>query len=102
VLEALCKQKEDATKKLKEEKAKLEGMIQSHNELIMEMANEYGLNHMGERNDDEDNEEDDDNDRGDAIAPPAIVPPPIATPLATTPEVIIIKEEEDPVKMVPE
>jgi predicted transcriptional regulator len=43
-LEALCKQKEDAAKKLTEEKAKLEGMVQSCDELIMEMTGEYGLN----------------------------------------------------------
>jgi hypothetical protein len=43
-------------------------MIQSHDELIMEMADEYGLNHMGENNDDEDDEEDN-SARGDAVAP---------------------------------
>jgi hypothetical protein len=45
------------TQKLKEEKATLEGMIQSHDKLTMEMAEEYGLNRMGE-NDDDDNEDD--------------------------------------------
>jgi predicted transcriptional regulator len=34
-LEALCKQHANATKKMMEEKAKLEGMIKSHDELIM-------------------------------------------------------------------
>jgi hypothetical protein len=43
-------------------------MIQSRDELIMEMAKEYGLNHMGENDDDED---EDDDDEGNAIAPPA-------------------------------
>jgi hypothetical protein len=43
-------------------------MIQSCDEMIMEMAEEYGLNHMGENNDDEDEEED---DEGKTIAPPA-------------------------------
>jgi hypothetical protein len=38
--------------KLKEKMTTLEGMIQSSDELIMEMAEEYGLNCMGE-NDDE-------------------------------------------------
>jgi hypothetical protein len=38
--------REDA-QKLKEEKATLEEIIQSHDELIMEMAEEYGLNCMG-------------------------------------------------------
>jgi hypothetical protein len=51
-LEALCKRLKEDAQKLKEEKTTLEGMIQSHDELIMEMAEEYGLNWMGE-NDDE-------------------------------------------------
>jgi hypothetical protein len=92
-LEALCKQKEDAAKKLMEEKAKLEGMIQSRDELIMEMANEYGLNRMGEDVDDE--VENDDDDRGDAATPPVPAPP------AAAREVIIV-EEEDPMEIVPD
>jgi hypothetical protein len=40
-------------------------MIQSHDELLMEMAEEYGLNHMGENGDDED-----DDDEKNTIAPP--------------------------------
>jgi hypothetical protein len=63
-------------------------MIQSCDELIMEMAEEYGLNHMGEN----DNDEDDD-DEGNVVAPPALVS-------ATIPEEII--EEEAPMEMVPE
>jgi hypothetical protein len=51
------------TQKLREEKTTLEGMIQSRDELILEMVEEYGLNHMGENNDNED-----DNDEGNAIA----------------------------------
>jgi hypothetical protein len=47
------------TQKLKEEKTTLEGMIQSRDELIMEMAEEYGLNHMGESDDNEDEDDDD-------------------------------------------
>jgi hypothetical protein len=101
-LEALCKQKEDAAKKLKEEKANLEGMIQSHDELIMKMANKYGLNHMGENDDDEDEDEEDDDDGGDTAAPPAAAPPPVAVPPTAAHEVIIIMEEENPVEMVPE
>jgi septal ring factor EnvC (AmiA/AmiB activator) len=89
-LETLCKQKEDAAKKLKEEKANLERTIQSHDERIMEMADEYGLNHIGENDDDED-----DNDGRDVVAPPD------ATPLAVAPEVIIVEEWEDPMEMVP-
>jgi hypothetical protein len=50
--------REDA-QKLSEEKTTLEGMIQSHDELILEMAKEYGLNRMGENNDDEDEDDDD-------------------------------------------
>jgi hypothetical protein len=77
--------REDA-QKLKEEKTTLEGMIQSHDELIMEMAEEYGLNRMGENDDDEDED-----GEGNAVAPPARVP-------ATVPEEII--EEEAPWRMV--
>jgi hypothetical protein len=78
---------------MKEEKAKLEGMIQSYDELIMEMADEYGLNCVGEDADDED--EDDD------AAPPAAVPPPVPAPPAAAPKVIIIEVEEDLVQIVP-
>jgi hypothetical protein len=81
--------REDA-QKLKEEKTTMEGMIQSRDELIMEMAKEYELNHMGENDDDED---EDDDDEGNAIAPPAPVP-------AVVPEEIV--KEEAPVEMVPE
>jgi hypothetical protein len=37
----------------REEKTTLEGMIQSRDELILEIAKEYGLNRMGENDDDE-------------------------------------------------
>jgi hypothetical protein len=57
-LEALCNQHTEASQKLMEE-AKLERMIQSCDELIMEMVNEYGLNRMGENDDDEDDDDDD-------------------------------------------
>jgi hypothetical protein len=60
--------REDA-QKLREEKTTSEGMIQSHDELILEMAEEYGLNRMGDNNDDVD-----DDDEGNAVAPPAPVP----------------------------
>jgi hypothetical protein len=81
---------EDA-QKLKE-KTTLEWMIQSRDELIMEMAEEYLLNHMGENN----NDEDDDNE-GNAVTPPTPTPAPAP---ATVPEEII--KEEAPVEMVPE
>jgi hypothetical protein len=58
--------------KLKEEKTTLEVMIQSHDELIMEMAEEYGLNHMGEN---DDNKDEDDDDEGNTITPPPPMPP---------------------------
>jgi hypothetical protein len=45
----------EGAQKLKEEKTTLEGMVKSHDELIMEMVEEYGLNRMGE-NDEEDDE----------------------------------------------
>jgi chromosome segregation ATPase len=64
-LEAMCKTLREDAQKLREEKTTLEGMIQSHDKLIMEMADEYGLNRMGENGDDED-----DDDKGNAIAPP--------------------------------
>jgi hypothetical protein len=87
-LEALCKRLREDAQKLKEEKTTLEGMIQSRDELIMEMAEEYGLNCMGENDDDED---EDDDDEGNTIAPPA--PAPVVVPK----EII---EEEAPVEMV--
>ncbi len=80
--------REDA-QKLREEKTTLEGMIQSRDELILEMAEEYGLNCMGENGDDED---EDDDDEGNAIAPLAPVP-------AAVPEEI---DEEGPVEAIPE
>jgi hypothetical protein len=63
-------------------------MIQSCDELIMEMVEEYGLNHMGENNDEEDED-----DEGNIIAPPASVP------AAVLDEII---EEEAPVEIVSE
>jgi hypothetical protein len=66
-------------------------MIQSRDELIMEMPEEYGLNRMGENDDDKDEDGD---DEGNAVAPPAPVPP------AAAPEEIV--KEEAPVEMVPE
>jgi predicted nuclease with TOPRIM domain len=65
-LEALCKRLREDAQKLKEEKTALKEMIQSRDDLIMEMAEEYELNHMEEN--------DDDDDEGNAVAPPAPVP----------------------------
>jgi hypothetical protein len=89
-LEALCKRLREDAQKLREEKTTLEGMIQSCDELILEMAKEYGLNLMGENDDDED---EDDDDEGNAVAPPIPAP-------AAVPEEII--EEEDPVENGPQ
>jgi hypothetical protein len=88
-LEVLCKMLKEDAQKLKEEKTTLEGMVESHDELIMEMDEEYGLNRMGENDNDEDEDED---DEGNAIAPPAPTPP------TTVPEKVI--EEEAPVEVV--
>jgi hypothetical protein len=71
------------TQRLREERTTLEGMIQSRDELILEMAEEYGLNRMGENDDDKDENDD---DEGNAIAPPAPAP-------ATVPEEIVEKED---------
>jgi hypothetical protein len=81
--------REDA-QRLREERTTLEGMIQSHDDLILEMAEEYGLNRMGENNDDEDENDD---DEGDTVAPPASAP-------GAVPEEIV--EEEDPVENGPQ
>jgi hypothetical protein len=87
-LEALCKRLREDAQRLREERTTLEGMIQSCDELILEMAEDYGLNRMGENDDDED-----DDDEGNTIALPAPVP-------AAVPEEII--EEEDPVENGPQ
>jgi hypothetical protein len=85
-LEAVCTRLREDAQRLSDERSTPEGMIQSRDELILEMAEEYGLNCMGENNDDEDENDD---DEGNAVAPPAPVP-------AAVPEEII--EEEDPVE----
>jgi hypothetical protein len=62
---------------LEEENVTLEGMVESHDELLMEITRETGLERMGGDERDEEEEEDAD-DGGDAIAPPAATPPPPA------------------------
>jgi hypothetical protein len=64
--EALCKRLREDAQRLREENTALEGMIQSRDELILEVAEEYGLNRMGENDDDED---EDDDDEGNGVAP---------------------------------
>jgi predicted nuclease with TOPRIM domain len=88
-LEAVCKRLRKDAQRLREERTTLEGMIQSRDELILEIAKEYGLNRMGENNDDEDENDD---DEGNTITPPAPV-------LAAVPEEIV--EEEDPMENGP-
>jgi hypothetical protein len=89
-LEVICKRLREDAQRLREERTTLEGMIQSHDELILEMAEEYGLNRMGENDDDEDENDD---DEGNAIAPLALAP-------AAVPKEII--EEEDPMENGPQ
>jgi hypothetical protein len=85
--------REDALK-LKEENTKVEGLVESCNELITEIAKEIVLDRMGE------DAEADNDDGGDTTAPAvAVTPPPAPVSSATAiPEEII--EEEDPVEMV--
>jgi hypothetical protein len=85
-LEALCKRLREDVENLRQEKTTLKGMIQSRDELIMEMAEEYGLNRMGE------NDENDDGKVNTAT-------PPAPVPTAVLEEII---KEEAPVEMVPE
>jgi hypothetical protein len=79
----------------------LEGMVESRDELIIEIAKEIGLDHMGEDAKDED-EDEDGNDGGDVAAPPVVVAAPNAPtpPVAATPKEVV--EEVDLVEMVPE
>jgi hypothetical protein len=78
---------------LEEEKATLEGMVESCDELLMEIARETGLDHMGE---DEEEEEEDADDGGDAAAPPTDAPPPPAPPAAMPEEI----NEEGPMEAI--
>jgi hypothetical protein len=94
-LESLCKKLRDDTQRLEEEEATLKEMVESRDELLMEIARETGLDRMGE---DEDEEEEDTDDEGDAIAPPAAAPPPLAPP-AVVPEEI---NEGGPMEAIPE
>jgi hypothetical protein len=61
------------TQKLKEEKATLVGIIESRDELIMQITRKTGLDRMGEDTEDEEEDEDVD-DGGDAATPPAHAP----------------------------
>jgi hypothetical protein len=94
-LEALCKKLREDTHRLEEEKATLEEMVESRDELLTEIAREMGLDRMCEDEDEEEEEEDAD-DGGDAAAPPAAAPPPLGPP-AIVPEEI---DEECPVEAI--
>jgi hypothetical protein len=93
-LEALCKKLRKDSQRLEEEKSTLDGMVESRDELLMEITKEMRQDRMGE---DEDDEEDADN-RGDAAAPPAAAPPPLAPPAAVLEEI----DEEGPIEAIPE
>jgi hypothetical protein len=67
-------------------------MVESCDELLMEIAREMGLYRMGEDEDEEEEEQDAD-DGGDATAPPPPAPP------TTVPEEV---NEEGPVEAIPE
>jgi chromosome segregation ATPase len=69
-LEAPCKKYTEDAEKLREEKSKLEGMVKSRDELIMEFIDKYGYNRR-----DEDADDEDEDDRGDNTAPPTAAPP---------------------------
>jgi hypothetical protein len=94
-LEALCKKLREDTHRLEEEKATLDGMVESHDELLIEIARETGLDRLGEDADDGDDDEDA-NDGGDATAPPASTPPPPTPPTAMPEEV----DDGGPVEMI--
>jgi hypothetical protein len=100
-LEALCKKYAEDAQKLRKEKATLEGMVESHVELIMDITNKIELNRMGEdAENEEDDQDEDDEDRGYTVAPVATLPSAVPVPPSAAQEVIVIKEE-DPMEMVP-
>jgi hypothetical protein len=73
---------------LKEEKATLEGIVKSHDELTTEITKEIGIDCMGEDAEDKD---EDGNDGGDATVTPVAVAPPLAPapPVAAAPEEVL-------------
>jgi hypothetical protein len=72
-------------------------MVESHDELLMEISREMGLDRIGEDEDEEEEEEDAD-EGGDAVAPPAVAPPPPAPPAPAHEEI----DEEGPMEAIPE
>jgi hypothetical protein len=84
---ALCQKLREESQRLEEEKVTLERMVESRDELLMEVARETGLDRMGEDEDDEEEEKDVD-DGGDATTPPTTVPEEI--------------NDEGPMEVIPE
>jgi hypothetical protein len=83
---------------VKKENTTLELMVQSCDELILEIATKTRLSRMGEDNHEDDSKDkdyDDENDGGDATAPPAVTPPADATPAAAALQLAVEEEEED-------
>jgi hypothetical protein len=70
-------------------------MVKSHDELLMEIAKEMGLDRMDEG---EGGEEEETDDEGEVAAPTAAAPPPLVPP-AVIPEEI---HEEGPMEAIPE
>jgi hypothetical protein len=95
-LEALCKKLREDTQRLEEEKATREEMVESRDELLMEIARETGLDHMGE-NEDEEEEEEDVDDGGDVATTPTAAIPPLTPPAAVPKDV----NKEGPVEVIP-
>jgi hypothetical protein len=82
---------------LEEEKATLERMIESHDELLMEIARETRLDRLGEDNKVQE-EDEDAGDGEDAAAPHAATPTPSTPPVAAPEEI----DDEGPVERIPE
>jgi hypothetical protein len=68
-------------------------MVESRDELLMEIAGEMGLDHMDE---DEEGDEEKTDDEGDVAAPPAAAPPPPAPPTVVPEEIY----EEGPMEAI--
>jgi hypothetical protein len=84
------------TQRLEEEEATLEEMVECHDELLMEIASETGLDCIGEDKDEEYKEDTDDG--GDAAAPPTAAQPPPVPPTAVFEEI----NEEGPMEVIQE
>jgi hypothetical protein len=94
-LGALCQRLRDDTQRLEEVKATLEEMVESHDELLMEIARETELDRVDEG---EEGEEEETDNEGDVAAPPAAAPPPPAPPVIIPEEI----HEEGPMETIPE